>query len=88
MPKVTVGKWGNNLAVRIPHAVGRATGLKDGEHVEVEAHEGDILIRRPGAKARALAEARAAAREIIEESRQRFLGDVTIGALLEEGRGS
>jgi antitoxin MazE len=46
MPQVIVGKWGNNLAVRLPGEVVEAAGLKDGERVEIEARDRDIVIRR------------------------------------------
>lgn len=46
MSQVIVGKWGKNLAVRLPGEVVKATGLSDGERVEIESHEGNILIRR------------------------------------------
>ncbi len=43
MRRVVVGKWGKNLAIRFPDEV---VGLRDGERIEVEAHDGDIPIRR------------------------------------------
>ncbi|MGO4127665.1 AbrB/MazE/SpoVT family DNA-binding domain-containing protein [Inquilinus sp. YAF38] len=84
MARATVGKWGWNLAIRVPHDVAKATGLSDGERVEIEAHDGDILIRRPAAHA--LADAEAAAEEIIAESGHHSLGDATIRELIEDGR--
>lgn len=84
MARATVGKWGGNLAIRVPHDVAKAAGLSDGERVEIEAHDGDILIRRPAAHA--LADAEAAAEEIIAESEHHSLGDVTIRELMEDGR--
>ena len=44
--EVIVGKWGKNLAVRIPGEVAKATRLSDGERVEIDTHDGDIVIRR------------------------------------------
>jgi len=44
--EVIVGKWGKNLAVRIPREVAMATRLSDGERVEIDTHDGDIVIRR------------------------------------------
>jgi antitoxin MazE len=41
-----VGRWGKSLAVRIPGEVANAAGLGGGERVEVEARDGDIVIRR------------------------------------------
>lgn len=46
MPQVTVGKWGKNLAIRIPGEVVKAAGLRDGERVEIDTHDGAIVIRR------------------------------------------
>jgi len=46
VPKVIVGKWGKNLAIRFPGEIAKAAGLSDGERVEVETHDGDIVIRR------------------------------------------
>ena len=86
MARSKVGTWGHNLAVRVPVEIARIARLKDGESVEIEVHEGDILVHRPGARARAVADAEAAAREIIEASAQRFLGGVTISQLIDEGR--
>jgi antitoxin MazE len=41
---------GQNLAVRLPGEVVKAAGLCDGDRVEVETYDGDILIRRPNAQ--------------------------------------
>jgi antitoxin MazE len=46
MVQVTVGKWGNNLAVRLPGEIVQAARLHDGERVEIETQDGDIVIRR------------------------------------------
>ena len=46
MVQVTVGKWGDSLAVRLPGEVVQAAGLHDGERVDIEAQDGDIVIRR------------------------------------------
>lgn len=84
MSQVTVGKWGKNLAIRVPFEIADAAGLREGEKVEIEAKQGDIVIRRPMARARA--DALMAAEEIIEESRNYPLGNISIQELLEEGR--
>jgi antitoxin MazE len=83
MSQVIVGKWGKNLAIRVPLEVAKASGLSAGETVEIEAHQGDIVIRRPAAHARA--DAQMAAEEIIEESGDYSLGDAPIRDLLDEG---
>lgn len=84
MSQVTVGKWGKNLAIRVPVEVATAAGLSEGEKVEIEAQQGDIVIRRPAARERA--DALNAAEEIIKESRRYTLGDVSIRELLDDGR--
>lgn len=47
MTKVTVGKWGKNLAVRFPGEIVNAVGLRDGDKLEIETRDGDIVVRRP-----------------------------------------
>ena len=84
MSAVTIGKWGKSLAVRLPGDIARSTGLAEGERVEVEARNGDIIIRRAAAQARA--DAIAAAEEIIAEARNHSLGEVTIRELIDDGR--
>ena len=86
MTRVTVGRWGKNLAVRVPFDVVRASGLSDGEQVDIETQDGDILIRRREARARGRTDAEAAAAEIIEESQRHSLGGISIRELLDEGR--
>ena len=44
--RVIVGKWGKNLAVRLPSEIVRAVGLNSGERLDIEAHNGEIIIRR------------------------------------------
>jgi len=46
--QVTIGKWGNNLAVRLPGEMIEATRLRDGERVEIAAEAGDIVITACG----------------------------------------
>jgi antitoxin component of MazEF toxin-antitoxin module len=86
MTHVIVGRWGRSLAIRVPAEVAREAGLADGDPVEIEAQDGDIVIRRQGAGARARADALAAAAEIIEARRGHTLGEVAIRDLLDEGR--
>jgi antitoxin component of MazEF toxin-antitoxin module len=86
MSRAIVGKWGKNLAIRMPTELVKATGLSDGELVEIEAREGDILIHRASARALALTDAKAAADEIATEAKSHSLGDISIRDLLDEGR--
>ena len=46
MNHVTVGRWGKNLAVRVPQDIANLTGLREGERVEIEAQQDAIVIRR------------------------------------------
>lgn len=46
MVEVTVAKWGDTLAVRLPREIVQAARLQDGERVEIAAQDGGILIRR------------------------------------------
>ena len=86
MPHSVVGRWGKNLAIRVPADVARTIGLSDGEAVDVETQDGDLVIRRRAAHARARRDAEAAAAEIIADSRNHSLGNLSIRELLEEGR--
>lgn len=86
MTHVIVGKWGKNLAIRVPLEIAREAGLSDGEDVEIEAVDGDILIRRSAARTRGLEQAKAAAAEIIADSKGRSLSGVSIRDLREDGR--
>ena len=88
MSRVTVGKWGKSLAIRVPLDVARATGLGDGEAVEIEAVDGDIHIRRDVGKAEAEVrrKALAAVEEIIAASKGVTLGGISIRKLIDEGR--
>ncbi len=81
---VMIGKWGKNLAIRVPFKIAQAAELSEGERVEIEMHDGNIVIHRPTAQAQATAQT--AAEEIIAESRHYTLESVSIHELLEEGR--
>ena len=81
-----VGKWGKNLAIRVPMDLARISGLADGETVEIEMQDGDLVIRRHAAHVRARQDAETAAAEIIADSRHYSLGDISIRELIEEGR--
>jgi len=70
----------------VPMDIARAAGLTDGERVEIETQDGDIIVHRDAARARARKDADIAAEEIIAESRNYTLGDVSIRELLDDGR--
>jgi len=84
MSHSVVGKWGKNLAIRVPMDVARAAGLMDGEKVHIETQDGDIVVRRPAFRAQPRADA--AAEDIIAESRIHPLGEISIVELIGEGR--
>jgi antitoxin MazE len=86
MAQAIVGRWGKNLAIRIPLGIAKATGLSDGERVEIDIQDGDLVVRRPEARALARGDAEAAAAEIMAESKRHTLGDITIRELRAEGR--
>jgi antitoxin MazE len=46
MSQLTVGRWGNNLAVRLPGDIVQAAGLAEGERVDIEVRDSEIVIRR------------------------------------------
>ncbi len=46
MVQITVGRWGTNLAVRIPADIAQAIKLRKGERVEIEVHASEVVIRR------------------------------------------
>jgi antitoxin component of MazEF toxin-antitoxin module len=86
MSQVIVGKWGKSLAVRVPLDVAAAAGLTDGEAVEIEAVDGNILIRRDASKAEARRKAEAAMADILEMAKSMSLGGISIRELIDEGR--
>jgi antitoxin MazE len=53
---LTVQKWGNSLAVRIPAAVARSVRFRAGQPVEVSAADSHVLVRPIGAPHLSLAE--------------------------------
>ena len=81
-----VGRWGKNLAIRVPADVARTIGLADGERVDVEMQDGDIVIRRRAAHVRARQDAEKAAAEIMADSQHHSLDGLAIRDLLDEGR--
>lgn len=86
MSQVIVGKWGKSLAVRVPLDVAAAAGLTDGEAVEIEAVDGNIVIRRDASKAEARRKAEEAMADILKLSKGMTLGGLSIRELIDEGR--
>jgi antitoxin MazE len=46
MSYITVGRWGENLAIRFPGDIANAAGIREGEQVEIAARGDEIVIRR------------------------------------------
>lgn len=86
MSRITVGTWGKSLAVRVPREIAQATGLVEGEQVDMEIHDGNIVLVRSNAKAETRERAREAVDWILENRKGMTLGDVTIRELIDEGR--
>lgn len=86
MSEAKIGRWGKNLAVRLPHDLARSAGIVEGERVNLETRDGDIVIHRSHAKRRAQLDARVAMKEILAESRKYSLGEISIRELIDEGR--
>jgi len=86
MTQAIVGKWGRNLAVRVPFEVAEQSGLKEGERVEIETRDGDIVIRRSKVSDEARQKAMRAVEDIIARSKGVTLGGISIKELINEGR--
>ena len=86
MSRITVGTWGKSLAVRVPQEIAQATGLVEGEQVDMEIQDGNIVLVRSSAKAEARERARAAAEEIRELRKGMRLDGLSIRELIDEGR--
>lgn len=80
MVKAVVGKWGKNIALRMPAEIVQTSGLALGEEVDVDTQGRKIVITRPAAEARAKAEA--AARRIRERSKGHSLAGLSIRELI------
>ncbi|WP_340526779.1 AbrB/MazE/SpoVT family DNA-binding domain-containing protein [Cupriavidus necator] len=53
---LTIQKWGNSLAVRIPTAVARSAHFAEGQEVEVSVDEIGVTVRPVGRRVLTLAE--------------------------------
>jgi AbrB family looped-hinge helix DNA binding protein len=65
-----------------PADIAESIGLREGDEVELELRDGDILIRRQSARKRA----EAAVAEIIAERENYSLRGISIRELIDEGR--
>ena len=46
MPRAVIGRWGKNLAIRVPAEVARTVGLSDGQQVEILSSGEGIVVRK------------------------------------------
>jgi antitoxin MazE len=46
--KVTIAKWGNSKAVRLPKALTEAPGFEEGAQLELTVEKDGFRLRRPG----------------------------------------
>jgi antitoxin component of MazEF toxin-antitoxin module len=86
MSRVTVGRWGKSLAIRVPLDVARAIGLREGDPVDIESVGGSIHVRPDADLEAARRDARAAFEEIRKAAKGQSLGGLSIRALRDEGR--
>jgi antitoxin component of MazEF toxin-antitoxin module len=86
MTAVTIGRWGRSLALRVPADVAQHLRLREGERVELELADGDLLVRRAQAKEAARERARAAARAILAQRPAQPLDRRTLREMIDEGR--
>ncbi|MBO4119706.1 AbrB/MazE/SpoVT family DNA-binding domain-containing protein [Cupriavidus gilardii] len=54
--RLTIQKWGNSLAVRIPSAVARSAHFVEGQEVEVQVEEVGVTVKPVGKRAMTLDE--------------------------------
>ena len=44
--RATISKWGNSLALRIPHGLAADAGLHEGSEVDVRVEDGCLIAAR------------------------------------------
>ncbi len=50
MAEAIIGRWGKNLAIRLPAHVVKKAGLGDGERVEILSTDNEVIVRKLPAK--------------------------------------
>jgi len=43
--QTNIQKWGNSLAIRIPKAFTKETGIKDGSTIDITLEDGKIIVK-------------------------------------------
>jgi antitoxin MazE len=46
MVQAVIGRWGKNLAIRLPAEVAKSAGLGEGERVEIVSSGKDVIVRK------------------------------------------
>jgi antitoxin MazE len=46
MAEAVIGRWGKNLAIRLPAEVARTAGLGEGERVEIVSSGEEVIVRK------------------------------------------
>ena len=84
MTRIVVGRWGRNLALRIPAEIAAEVGVLEGEKVDIEVSDGAIHVRRAGRQD--TADALEAAEAILAEAQDFSFGDLSPRDLIDDGR--
>ena len=50
MAEAVIGRWGKNLAIRLPAHVAKKAGLGEGERVEIVSSSKEVIVRKLPAK--------------------------------------
>lgn len=46
MTQAVIGRWGKNLAIRLPAEVAKTAGLGEGERVEIVSSGDEVIVRK------------------------------------------
>ena len=46
MAQAVIGRWGKNLAIRLPAEVAKTAGLGEGERVEIVSSGEEVIVRK------------------------------------------
>jgi antitoxin MazE len=46
MAQAIIGRWGKNLAIRLPAEVAKTAGLGEGERVEIVSSGDEVVVRK------------------------------------------
>ena len=46
MAEVVIGRWGKNLAIRLPAHVAKKAGFGDGQRVKITSLDNEVIVRK------------------------------------------